>query len=1065
MVRKIKRTVRLAAAMLTALSLTLAHIPPLAISADSDEYIGVIVKLDIDADTCEVTQSIKAELPDIEIKNEYGTLFNGFSADIKRDSLAILQSVQGVSGVFADTEYSALSFDESEYEIIYDPAIMPDDDPTRGAGAVIAVLDDGFYLRHEVFTLSDNSSVKLISDSIKNMLHFTKAYRLYPYTSVKNVYKNEKIPFAFDYADRDTNVYSSLNHGTAMMSVAAGNSPDGTLESAAPAAQVLAMKVYSDKNNTAKASDIVSALEDAYILGADSVCLSLGSPCGFSDSGLYNSLLEETIAEISTLGVTVVCAAGNDSSLGAGSIYNKYYGYYETPTSMPDSGTVNAPSTVPEAVSVASADTFIARARAFSLYGTNIHIPYSDSNSQAESVGKKSFAEAFAGQILEYVPIGGVGKAEDFVQNGVQLDLTGKIALICRGEISFVEKVNNAAANGAIAVIVYDNAASETPAIRTAMQLEGASIPAILISASDGEVLKGARDKRICPDPKIKYVTNAGITPSPSEFTSRGPSPTLDIKPELAAAGTDVTVAASNGSYKTMSGTSVSAAYTAGCAARLSAKLDLPEDKDRSKTIKNILMNTAEPMKTLTDDGEKYYSVTLQGAGYISPVSAADAEIVVTSDGVGKVLLGNDIEEEFEIRLTLENLTGQKRSFELSAVIGSESFETLEYSELCSEKDLFTKENAELMYEYLGKAENAEISFTGETIDELEFASVKCGDAEINKSADSFTWGKITLSPHETREIIISVKLDKRELELLGGVFENGMYIEGYIFVQGERAYSVPFLGFYGDFYAVDPFESSLYENGGIFGGTYLYTYYADDFSDRTVMLGTNPENLGERTYMTLTPELAVISPVAEGSEGAVFIKISLLRNLKRLKAEIFNSDGELVALAGELYGLKKAYLGENSASPNAYAIKLWDCRDANNYKYIYEDGEYICKLTGVDASERTFEKELRFIVDSEKPRPASYSVREEGKNIYLDVTVSDNSYVSSVYAYTFNEKEIDAVSENVPEDGELAELGADGEFTVSFDISGSVGQYVYIEMNDIAFNSALARIDLNKQS
>ena len=43
--------------------------------------------------------------------------------------------------------------------------------------------------------------------------------------------------------------------------------------------------------------------------------------------------------------------------------------------------------------------------------------------------------------------------------------------------------------------------------------------------------------------------------------------------------------------------------------------------------------------------------------------------------------------------------------------------------------------------------------------------------------------------------------------------------------------------------------------------------------------------------------------------------------------------------------------------------------------------------------------------------------------------------------------------------------LAVTGEFTVSFDISGSVGQYVYIEMNDIAFNSALARIDLNKQS
>ena len=86
-----------------------------------------------------------------------------------------------------------------------------------------------------------------------------------------------------------------------------------------------------------------------------------------------------------------------------------------------------------------------------------------------------------SGEATGQLVAAGIGRPEDFPTEGV----TGQVALVERGELDFSDKVANAAAAGATAVIVYNN--QEGP-FRGDLQEESA-IPGVSISQEDGQRL------------------------------------------------------------------------------------------------------------------------------------------------------------------------------------------------------------------------------------------------------------------------------------------------------------------------------------------------------------------------------------------------------------------------------------------------------------------------------------------------------------------------------------------------------------------------------------------------
>ena len=101
---------------------------------------------------------------------------------------------------------------------------------------------------------------------------------------------------------------------------------------------------------------------------------------------------------------------------------------------------------------------------------------------QSEKLKPRTLFFSAPGEAKGRVVTAGQGRQEELTS----LDLRGAIALIARGTIPFSEKVANASAKGALAVIVYNNESGE---VRGGTLGTLSSIPAVTVSREEGQRL------------------------------------------------------------------------------------------------------------------------------------------------------------------------------------------------------------------------------------------------------------------------------------------------------------------------------------------------------------------------------------------------------------------------------------------------------------------------------------------------------------------------------------------------------------------------------------------------
>ena len=361
----------------------------------------------------------------------------------------------------------------------------------KGEGMVVAVIDSGLDVNHEVLRITDPSKAKF-----KNQEEIEAAKKAAGIDYGK--WYNDKVVYAYDYFDGTDNIKEAErdSHGMHVTGIATGN-PDKVagngekIYGVAPEAQVMFMRVFSDRQKTTGSALYVKAIDDAVALGADTINMSLGSTTGSTVNA--DSDIVDAIKRARAKGVSVLISAGNSNSFGNG--------YSRPSAENPDYGLVGNPSTVEDSISVASINNNIITTEVFEVKGL-------EGNAELDN-GKFDYSKSATdtdfekGKEYEYVSVG-LGKEDDFKD----LDLTGKLALIQRGEIPFTEKIANALHHGAVGALVYNNV--EGSNLGMSIDGDAKKIPSVFISKRYGEALKAGSYKVVFNNTNC-LISQAGV--------------------------------------------------------------------------------------------------------------------------------------------------------------------------------------------------------------------------------------------------------------------------------------------------------------------------------------------------------------------------------------------------------------------------------------------------------------------------------------------------------------------------------------------------------------------------
>ncbi|HEL1906369.1 TPA: S8 family serine peptidase [Streptococcus suis] len=726
----------------------------------------------------------------------------------------------------------------------------------KGEGTVVAIIDSGLDVDHDVLHISDLSTAKYKSE--KEIEAAKEAAGI-----TYGEWFNDKVVFGYNYVDVNTVLKEEdkRSHGMHVTSIATGNPTQPVagqlMYGVAPEAQVMFMRVFSDLKATTGAALYVKAIEDAVKLGADSINLSLGGANGSVVN--MNENVTAAIEAARRAGVSVVIAAGNDGTFGSG---------HSNPSAdYPDYGLVGTPSTARDAISVASYNNTTVGSKVINIIGleNNANLNYGKSSFDNP---EKSPVPFEIGKEYEYV-YAGIGQASDF--DG--LDLTGKLALIKRGTITFSEKIANATAAGAVGVVIFNSRPGEA---NVSMQLDDTAIaiPSVFIPLEFGEALAANSYK-------IAFNNETDIRPNPeagllSDFSSWGLSADGELKPDLAAPGGAIYAAINDNDYANMQGTSMASPHVAGAAVLvkqyLQATYPTKSPQEIEALVKHLLMSTAKAH--VNKETTAYTSPRQQGAGIIDTAAAISTGLYLTGeDGYGSITLGN-VEDTFSFTVTLHNITNEDKTLNYSTQLTTDT------------------------------VQNGLITLAPRLLAEIP-------------------GGKVTVKANSSTTVTINVDAASFAEELTG-LMKNGYYLEGFVrftdVADGGDIVSIPYVGFRGEFQNLAVLEEPIYNliadgKGGFYfepvtaqpdtvdishhytglvtGSTELI-YSTDKRSDFAIKtLGTFKNEAG---YFVLEldesgkPHLA-ISPNGDDNQDSLAFKGVFLRNYTDLVASVYAAD------------------------------------------------------------------------------------------------------------------------------------------------------------------------------
>ena len=918
----------------------------------------------------------------VEPQRQYTTLLNGFSATVTYGQYKAIRRLDCVQSAFISPTFELLPDTANSNKMIGGGSYNTTG--FTGEGMLVAILDTGVDMGHEVFKAAPKSP-SLTQEKLRTLLetYDFQVESIIKGISVSNLYYSAKIPFQFDYGDKDKdgNPGEKGSHGTHVASTAAGNvGVNDAVMGVAPQAQIINMNVFKSSGG-ASYSDILAALEDCILLGVDVANLSLGSDCGYIDydsEDAFTKSLLDVFERTGESGVSLAVAAGN--------AYNAAYGDAfggKALASNPDYGLVSEPSTYGESLSVAAVSNGVVNSPYVTVGGKNL--AYQDSATISDDENAKPFRSLSSRGSLEYVVVPNYGAEADYEG----LDVQGKIALVQRGGGMYYEqKERNAANAGAIGMLVYNN----VPGMLY-MSITDWKIPCAFISQAAGEYMKQQETKT------LSVASADALVESPTygmaDFSSWGATTELTLKPELTAPGAGI-YAAVPGGYESMDGTSMASPHVAGGMAivqqALKARDASMSGADRKHMTDTLLMSTAH---VIYDNDGVPYSPRKQGAGLMSINDAVNTRGYLSVAGMERP------------KLELKDDPAMKGVYTMTFTVHNTGSDTLYYDVtpivLTDTTESYVNGNQQEFSTISGSSRLLPHTFTT--------------NCENNR---------VSVAPGKTADVTVTVTDEGRTML---AQFPNGGYVEGFVTLTQVAAdgssltdpidLGLPFLAFYGDWTKAPIMDSTDYwetlDGSASQAQAYMNTAFSSS-SENTV-----DTYLGDNNYTTV-PYLAdrnAISPNNDDfMDSLTGIYTGLLRNTKSLKYTITGTNGQVY------YSKDCEYVGKSIYSYDYYrivpagvdaeydGIEPWYGTDAHNAKLPNNTKATVTiEATlpygdGVGTNQK-HSWSFPITIDTEEPHADNLKVTESEGRYYLSLDVSDNQYVAAVVFYNIKNSEM----------------------------------------------------------
>lgn len=489
-----------------------------------------------------------------------GKAYNGVVVAIDAAKLPSLSKITGIAAVRPITDFELALSTTAPY--VGSTALQVQG--VTGAGTRIAILDSGIDYTHRNLGgsgLTTDFVAAAGNPTVVPVGLFPTAKVVGGYDFVGETWPNG--PLAGDPNPIDAGV--GAGHGTHVADIAAGASRDGNHKGIAPGAQLYAVKVCSSVATSCSGVAMLQGLDWAmdphgdlsFADAPDVVNMSLGASYGQRENPTT-----EAVSNLVRFGIVVAVAAGNagDRPFIVSSPSNAAEAISVAQTAMPDSRAI--PLVVDAPASIAG------------VYGNTATVDWAP------------IVAGFTGN-LRVAGAPGTNAALACTAADT-INFSGTVALINRGVCSVSVKVANAAAKGAIGVIIANNAAGDAPSFSY-----GGGTPLVqtlVVTQGVGAMLRAA----LAGGPVLVTVSQAAAIPlagSMASTSARGPGYNFaTIKPEIGAPGASISAEYGTGTGETVfGGTSGATPVIAGTAALLLQKFPNATPAE----IKSRLMNTA----------------------------------------------------------------------------------------------------------------------------------------------------------------------------------------------------------------------------------------------------------------------------------------------------------------------------------------------------------------------------------------------------------------------------------------------------------------------------------------